>query len=153
MGGTSIGIRHLFLALFAMALLYARPVAADGSSIPELTTETFASTIKNASHPILIEFKAKWCPYCKKEQPDIDRVRAALMGKLDIYQIDIDDEPNIAADYDAHILPTLIILSHGIEVGRSEGALYGSDLTDWIHDVESDIKNQKAVESDSPQPL
>jgi thioredoxin 1 len=145
-------VRYFVAALLALCLLYARPVNADGG-IPELSTETFPKIIKKADHPVLIEFKAKWCPYCKKEQADIEHLRLERMGSLEVYQVDIEDEPNIAADYDAHILPTMIILNHGVEMGRSEGALYGGDLTDWIKDVESDIKKQKAVESDSPQQL
>lgn len=127
----------------------------DDMPIQQLTTENFASTLKGSDHLVLIEFKARWCPYCKKEQPDIEKLRESHRATVEIYQVDVDDDPDIANDYDAHVLPTLIGFWHGSVVGRSEGALYGSDLTDWIKDMEGDIraKHHKSVESDSPQPL
>lgn len=145
--------RLLIAAVFSLCLMSAGFAKADGG-VPQLRTDSFANTLQNADHPVLIEFKAKWCPYCKKEQPDIEKLRADRRGTLDVYQVDVDEDPNIASDYDAHILPTLIIVYHGKVVGRSEGALYGSDLTDWVKEAEDDArKDGLTVESDSPQPL
>ena len=38
-------------------------------------------------------------------------------------------------------------------MGRSTGALYGSDLTDWVKGIQDDIQSKKSDESDSPQTL
>ena len=57
------------MALFALCLLCA-PVARaadDDMPIPQLKTENFATTLKESPHLVIIEFKAAWCPYCKKE--------------------------------------------------------------------------------------
>jgi thioredoxin 1 len=149
-------IQRFMVVCLLLGLLYAPAGRADstgGGTIPILTTATFADTIKNASRPVLIEFKAHWCPYCKKEQPDIENLKNTHASSLDVYQLDIDDEPDIAADYDAHVLPTLIIIYQGNVVGRSEGALYGHDLTDWVKDVQDDIRSKKAANTETPQAL
>lgn len=148
-----MSFRHILIALLAL-FVFTAPIARADSDMPVLNTQNFAPTLKSADHLVLIEFKARWCPYCKKQQPFIDELRASHASSLDVYQVDVEDDPDIASDYDAHVLPTLIVFWHGNVVGKSEGALYGSDLTDWIHDIEQDIKSRhKSVESDSPQPL
>ena len=107
-----MSIQRFAAVLFALCLFYA-PAAGADSAIPQLTTQNFASTIQQASRPVLIEFKAHWCPYCKKQQPFLEDLRQSQMGNLDVYQVDMDDDPDIAADYDAHVLPTMIILCRG----------------------------------------
>lgn len=145
-------LQRLLIVFAVLCVLYAPSAKADGT-VPQLTIQQFADTVKSAEHPVLIEFKARWCPYCKKVQPDIEGLRASHLNSLDVYQVDVDDDPDIAADYNAHILPTLIILWHGEEVGRNEGALYGDDLASWVKDVEGDIHSKKPIESDSTQAL
>jgi thioredoxin 1 len=119
-----------------------RQAGAEGA-IAELNDASFASAVSGAQIPVLVEFKAKWCPYCKKQQPYIEALARNRHNEIDVYQVDIDANPNIARDYDAHILPTLVIIYQGNVVGRSEGALYGSELTDWVGDVEADIRKHQ----------
>lgn len=146
-------IRRLFvLSLLALCLLPTRSLQAEGD-IPLLTTATFVNTIKNAQNPVLVEFIAVWCPYCKKQEPHIQELRRSHMGKVEVYQVNVDHEPAIADSYDAHILPTLIILYKGEVVGRSEGALYGDNLTDWVEDVQKDIRSRKAAHTNDSQAL
>ncbi|MEZ0223001.1 MAG: thioredoxin family protein [Alphaproteobacteria bacterium] len=144
--------RILAVVILSLCLFPMQSPHAEGA-IPMLNTASFVNTVKHASNPVLIEFIAQWCPYCKKQQPDIEALRNSMMGKVDIYQVDVDADPEIASSYDAHILPTMIIIYRGEEVGRSEGALYGSDLTGWLQDVQNSIRSRKAAGTNDSQPL
>lgn len=146
--------RILAVVILGLCLLPLSPVHAETEgTIPSLSTASFVNTVKYSSNPVLIEFKARWCPYCKKQQPDMEALRNSMMGTLDIYQVDVDDDPGISDSYNAHILPTLIIFYKGEEMGRSEGALYGSDLTGWVDDVRKEIGARKGAYTNDSQSL
>ncbi|TAL27143.1 MAG: redoxin domain-containing protein [Alphaproteobacteria bacterium] len=144
--------RILAIAILGLCLVPFQTPHAEGT-IPTLNTASFVNTVKYSSNPVLIEFMANWCPFCKKQQPHIEALRNSMMGKLDIYQVNVDEDPGISAEYDAHVLPTLMIFYHGEVVGKSEGALYGSDLTGWVEDVQNNIRSRKGAYTNDSQAL
>ena len=114
--------RILAVVILGLCLLPLSSVQAETEgTIPALNTASFVNTVKDSSNPVLIEFKARWCPYCKKQQPDMEALRNSMMGTLDIYQVDVDDDPGISDSYNAHVLPTLIIFYKARKWGAAKG--------------------------------
>ena len=60
--------------------------------------------------PCLVDFHAPWCVYCKALSPILDQLAKEYEGKLDIYKVDVDQEPELESAFKirtccAHIPP------------------------------------------------
>lgn len=118
-----------------------------GAAIPHLTTNDFLSRVGGAELPVLVQFDAVWCPFCKKLQPHLDDLREKKLGKIDVYKVDADQEGDLMRSYEVGTLPTLIMFYDGRIVGRSDGGLEKDELKDWVEAVEDDIKAMKSRQS------
>ena len=52
--------------------------------------------IINTTPVVLVEFFATWCPHCKRMMPVVEQIRELLSGSADIYQLDIDQNDEVA---------------------------------------------------------
>lgn len=136
-----------FMAALSLSLMLtlggiAAPASAwsPGLTIPHLTTADFLRTVGNAEVPVVVQFDARWCPYCKALQPHIDKLREEKGEKLAIYKVNADDEPDLMNSYEVRTLPTMIVFYEGRIVGRSDGGMDEKELFDWIEAVEKDIE-------------
>ena len=49
--------------------------------------------------PCLVDFHAPWCVYCKALSPILDQLAVEYDGKIDIYKVDVDQEPELEAAF------------------------------------------------------
>ncbi len=119
---------------------FIQPDDAPGAAIPHLTTNDFLRVVGGAEKPVLVQFDATWCPFCKKMQPYLDKLRTSKLDTIDVYKVDADDDADLMRSYEVGTLPTLIMFYDGRIVGRSDGGLDESELKDWVSAVEDDIK-------------
>lgn len=122
---------------------YVQPDDMPGASIPHLTTNDFLSRVGSAQLPVLVQFDAVWCTFCKKLQPMLDELRQKKLGDIEVYKVDADREGDLMRSYEVGSLPTLIMFYNGTIVGRSDGSLEKKELKDWVEAVEDDIKAMK----------
>ena len=59
--------------------------------------------------PVLVEFWAPWCVYCRRIIPALEKVAQQNEGVLEIGKINIDDEPKLAAQENIEVIPTLVL--------------------------------------------
>lgn len=60
--------------------------------------------------PALIDFHAKWCGPCQKLSPIIDELAKEYHGKVDIYKVNVDDEPELSELFKLRSVPTLAFI-------------------------------------------
>lgn len=59
--------------------------------------------------PCLVDFHAPWCVYCKALSPILDQLAAEYDGKLDIYKVDVDQEPELESAFNIRTIPNLLL--------------------------------------------
>ena len=58
--------------------------------------------------PAIVDFYATWCGPCKALHPVLEELSKEYSGKVDIYQIDVDQEKELAAAFGIRSIPTLL---------------------------------------------
>ena len=85
------------------------------------TDKTFKRVGKT---PIILDFYATWCKPCKMLAPNLHAIQEKYNGKLIIYEIDIDKEPELAQRFNVSAIPNLIFIgnttSYKTELGYQE---------------------------------
>ena len=66
-----------------------------------------------------VVFTADWCPYCRRLAPIIEEIAEEQKNTLDIYYLDIDDEPAIADRYDVMTIPTVYMFVDNKAAGNA----------------------------------
>lgn len=82
-------------------------------AIINLTKETFKQQISEVDKPVIVDFWAPWCTYCRRIAPAFDKIASQQEGKLIFAKLDIDDAAEIAEEYGVDTIPTLIIFKSG----------------------------------------
>jgi thioredoxin 2 len=76
-----------------------------------------------ASVPVVVDLWAPWCGPCRMIAPVLEDLAARHAGKLKVVKVNVDEEPQLAARFDAHSIPLLVVLREGRETDRIVGAL------------------------------
>lgn len=82
--------------------------------------------------PVIVDFFATWCGPCKRLSPIMDELGAEYEGKIDIYKIDVEQCPNLAAAFGIQSIPTLLFIPMNQEPQMAQGALPKNNLKQII---------------------
>ena len=72
---------------------------------------------------VLLNFWATWCGPCKMMHPILEELSKEYSGKVDIYQIDVDKEQDLAAAFGIRSIPTLLMIPMKEEPRIMQGAM------------------------------
>lgn len=89
--------------------------------IRELTAKNFETEALSSELPVLIDFWASWCAPCKMVAPIVDEVAEELEGKVRVMKVNIDEQPELTAQYGIRSIPTLLVLKNGEVAATSVG--------------------------------
>lgn len=87
------------------------------------TTTSFDELVRTNPLPILVDFWAEWCGPCKVIAPTIKQIASDFKGRLTVVKVNVDDKPQLAAQYGIQGIPTLILFDKGQITWRISGAL------------------------------
>ena len=82
-----------------------------------LDKELFYEYINNSDKPILVEFWAPWCVYCKRIAPALNKLVEQYKDTLFIGQLNIDEEESLSDDEKIELIPTFVIYQKGKALG------------------------------------
>lgn len=87
-------------------------------AIINVTKDTFKQYVLEADKPVIIDFWAPWCVYCRRIAPAFDKIAVQQEDKFIFAKINIDEVPEIAEKYDIDTIPTLLLFKDGKVTGR-----------------------------------
>ncbi|MEM2133264.1 MAG: thioredoxin family protein [Candidatus Jordarchaeaceae archaeon] len=80
--------------------------------VTELKEEKFKEFV--SSNPlVLVDFSATWCGPCRIQGKILDNIEAKFGDKIAIAKIDVDQNPNLARDFNIYAVPSLIFFYKG----------------------------------------
>lgn len=87
----------------------------------KLSSENFEKEVLKSEKPVLVDFYADWCGPCNAMAPVIEELATELDGKAKVGKINVDENSDIAVEYNVMSIPTLIIFKNGKEEKRLVG--------------------------------
>ncbi len=83
-----------------------------------ITAQNFEKEVLKSEKPVLIDFWATWCGPCMRQGPIVEELAAEgyTVGK-----VNVDEEPELAQQFQVMSIPTLIIFKAGKEAKRLVG--------------------------------
>ncbi len=91
------------------------------SKVIHLDVDSFKSEVLEGTGVVLVDFWASWCGPCKMLGPILDELSQEVSVK--IAKVNVDDYPNIAADYGIRSIPTMIIFKDGEKTDQLIGLM------------------------------
>ncbi|MGL5252826.1 MAG: thioredoxin [Moraxella sp.] len=91
------------------------------SSVIHADENTFEKAVLQSDVPVLVDFWATWCGPCKAIAPVLDELSGEYANKARIVKIDVDQNPNLAAQYGIRSIPTLFVFKNGEKVDATMG--------------------------------
>jgi thioredoxin 1 len=93
-----------------------------GANTKTVTDATFATDVLQSTKPVLVDFWAEWCGPCKMVAPVLEEIAGEHGEKLQIVKVNIDENPNVARDYQIMSIPTMAVFQGGQMVKSIVGA-------------------------------
>ena len=87
-----------------------------------LTTANFESEVLDSPIPVLVDFWATWCGPCRMVAPVIAEIAAEKAGQVKVGKVNVDEEPELAAQFGIASIPSLLVFKNGQLVNSMVGA-------------------------------
>ena len=82
-----------------------------------MNLEMFEKNRKESEKPVLVEFWAPWCVYCRRIASAYDKIAEQYGEKLVVGKINVDDVPELAEREGIEAIPALLLYKNGEVVG------------------------------------
>jgi thioredoxin 1 len=94
---------------------------ADSKHTNALTDASFQTDVLKSSELTMVDFWAEWCGPCRMLAPTIDAVADQFQGKLKVYKMNVDENPETPVKYHVRGIPTVILFKNGQVVDQLVG--------------------------------
>ena len=111
----------------------------------KLTTEKFKELVFNydteqewkykGSLPAIIDFYADWCGPCRVLAPTVEQVANEYSGKIDVYKVNVDEQPDLANAFGISGIPAVLFCPQTDQPKMSTGVISKADFVKTIKEV------------------
>ena len=78
-----------------------------------MNAEAFRDALAQSEKPVLVDFWAPWCTYCRRIGPAFDKIAQQYADSLIVGKVNIDEEPALAQQEQIEVIPTLVLYRGG----------------------------------------
>lgn len=101
-------------------------------AVLELTKDNFEREAVQASGKVLIDFWASWCGPCRMLSPIVDEIAEENHTGLKVCKVNVDEEAELAEQFQVMSIPTLIVLRGGKTVATAVGVQPKDAILDLV---------------------
>lgn len=99
-----------------------------------ITKENFDQEVLNSDQPVLIDFWASWCGPCQMLLPVVEEL-AGEVEHAKICKINVDEQPELAQQFQVMTIPTLVVMNGGEVLNRSVGVKPKEEILKMLENV------------------
>ncbi|MDD5186013.1 MAG: thioredoxin domain-containing protein [Paludibacter sp.] len=131
-------MKKTFKLLLICLMVSSAAIAQQSANVQiiELNSQSFKQKVWNfdkdksfvriGNLPIILDFYATWCRPCKMLAPHLQTIQNKYKGKLVVYRIDVDQQPELARLFKIEAMPTIVFMgsknSYKSELGYKDYA-------------------------------
>lgn len=101
----------------------------------DVTDQKFEGEVLKSEMPVLVDFWAPWCAPCRIVSPIVEELAKEYNGKLKVFKLNVDDNPQTASKYGIMSIPSLLIFKKGQVLKTLIGAQGKENLKKGIEEV------------------
>jgi thioredoxin 1 len=83
------------------------------SNLAAVTDADFETHVVQSDLPALVDLWAEWCGPCKMLAPLVEQIASEYKGKLNVFQLNVDDNPDTPVRFGIMGIPTLLLFKGG----------------------------------------
>lgn len=117
-------------------------------SVQKIGSSDWEEKVQESDTPMMVEFMLPTCPACQQMEPVVEEVAEEYKDKLEVYQVNVKQDRQLALEYGVKSTPTFKIFYSGNPVSEQVGAVYPKILKKA---VEHALKRGKDCMEDTTQ--
>jgi len=94
--------------------------------------DSFSTDVLSENKLVLVDFWAEWCGPCKQIAPRLEEIADKYSEKLSICKVDVDQNRDLAVEYNVRSIPSLMVFKDGAQVDGLVGAVSIEELEDLV---------------------
>ncbi len=101
-------------------------------NIKVATDQNFEKEVLANGQLALVDFWATWCAPCRALAPIIDEIADRYAGKIQVFKMDVDSNPETPGKFGIRGIPTVILFKGGKAVDQVVGAVPKDQIENLI---------------------
>ena len=100
-----------------------------------VTKSSFDAEVLKSTVPVVADFWAEWCGPCRMIAPILKDLARDYKDKVKVAKINVDEEPDLASQFNIVSIPTLLFFKGGQVVKQQIGAVPRQVLEKLVKDL------------------
>ncbi|MGV4530307.1 thioredoxin [Ornithobacterium rhinotracheale] len=98
-------------------------------------TDNNINEVLSSELPVMIDFWAEWCGPCRMIAPTVDEISREFEGKAVVGKVNVDNNPDAAAQYGIRNIPTILFFKGGQVVDKVVGVVPKEQLVQKLQSL------------------